>query len=269
MAKFTVFGAGGWIGSALTNRLKVCGHDVQALKRDDWPSGETNLGHVIYAIGVTADFRGRPIETAEAHVAALARVLKQFRYESLLYLSSTRVYRNALETSEAAVLHVKPTDPDDVYNITKLAGESVCLSLPIPTVRVARLSNVIGPGDQSDNFLSAVIREARGGSLTINSAPDSERDYVAISDVVQLSEAIVTRGRHRLYNVAAGRNISHRIIADLVRRQTGVEVKFAPNGPKQSFRPIAIDLIRSEFDAKPLPFESVFPQILQPQADKV
>lgn len=267
MANFTIFGAGGWIGSALVRRLKSSGHDVQAFARDQWPNDGAQLGHVIYAIGLTADFRGRPLETAEAHVAVLLQVLRRFRSDSLLYLSTTRVYRNALNTGEDAALQVRPADPDDVYNSTKLAGESICLSLPSPTMRVARLSNVIGLGDRSESFMAAILRDARKGTLTINSDPDSEKDYIALSDVVALCEAIALRGKHRLYNVAAGRNVSHRAIADLIRRHIGATVTFAPNAPKQLFQPIAIDLIQKEFGAKPLAFEAAFLEILQPQAD--
>jgi nucleoside-diphosphate-sugar epimerase len=194
----------------------------------------------------------------------LTQVLKRFRYDSLLYLSTTRVYRHAPETNENAVLQVRPADPDDLYNITKLAGEALCLALQSPTVRVARLSNVFGPDDRSNNFLTAVMQEARGGSVTIQTDPDSEKDYVALSDVVQLSETIATSGRHRLYNVASGRNISHRTVADLVRQHTRATVHFAPNAPKQVFQPIDIELIRREFNAKPLPFEAAFSQLFQP-----
>ena len=267
MANFTIFGAGGWIGSALVHRLKSRGHDVHALRRNEWPTENMNLGHVVYAIGMTADFRNRPIETAEAHVTVLTQVLKRFKYDSLLYLSTTRVYRNALETAESATLQVSPTDPDDVYNITKLAGEALCLSLPNPTTRVARLSNVIGAGAQSDSFLASVMRDAREGAVTIRGAPDSEKDYVALSDVTQLCEAIATGGRQRLYNVAAGRNVSHRAIADLIAHHTGAAVTFTPNAPKQLFPLIAIDLIQREFGTQPLAFDAAFAQMLEAQAD--
>lgn len=267
MASFTIFGAGGWIGSALVQRLKSSGHAVQALRRNEWPSDGASLGHVIYAIGLTADFRSRPLETAEAHVTVLTQVLRRYKFDSLLYLSTTRVYRNAMETNESAALQVRPSDPDDVYNITKLAGEALCLSLPSPTTRVVRLSNVIGAGAQSDSFLASVMRDAGKGAVTIGGAPDSEKDYVALSDVTQLCEAIAIGGRQRLYNVAAGRNISHRAIADLVARHTGATVTFAPNAPKQLFPPIAIDLIQREFNSKPLAFEAAFAQTFQPQAD--
>lgn len=264
MASFTIFGAGGWIGSALAERLTSNGHTVQGLRRDEWPVGAASLGHVIYAIGMTADFRSRPLETAEAHVTVLTQVLRKYKFDSLLYLSTTRVYRNALYTAESTTLQVRPAEPDDVYNITKLAGEALCLSLPHPAARVARLSNVVGPGAQSHSFLASVIRDARKGAVTIHGDPDSEKDYVALSDVVQLCESIALGGRQRLYNVAAGRNISHRAIADLVARHTGAAVTFAPDAPKQLFPPIAIDLIQREFGAKPLAFEAAFSLMFQP-----
>lgn len=264
MARFTIFGAGGWIGSALAQRLKSRDHEVQELRRDEWPGDAADLGHVIYAIGMTADFRSRPLETAEAHVSVLTQVLRKYKYDSLLYLSTTRVYRNASETNESAALQVRPADPDDVYNVTKLAGEGLCLSLPNPAVRVVRLSNVLGPGAQSDSFLASVMRDARSGAVTIRGAPDSEKDYVALSDVTQLCEAIALGGRARLYNVAAGRNVSHREIADLVARHTGAAITFAPGAPKQLFPPIAIDLIQREFGARPMAFDAAFSRMFQP-----
>lgn len=262
MSNFTIFGAGGWIGSALVDQLARNGHMVKGLRRNEWPDETTSLGHVIYAIGMTADFRSRPVETADAHVSVLAHVLRKYKFESLLYLSSARIYRSGSGTNESSTFQVCPADPDDVYNITKLAGESLCLSLPNPAIRVARLSNVIGPGDQSDSFLASVMSDARKGSVVINSAPDSEKDYVALSDVTQLCEAIALAGHNRIYNVAAGRNVSHREIAQLVARHTGAAVNFAPNGPKQLFPPIAIDLIQREFKAKPLDFEAAFLKML-------
>lgn len=261
---FTIFGAGGWIGSAMARRLSARGHRVRAIARNDWPSNTEALGHVIFAIGLTADFRNRPLATAEAHVAALVRALQSFRFDSFLYLSSTRVYMNAAATAEEAALSVRPADPDDLYNITKLAGEAVCLASPAPAVRVARLSNVVGLGDRSNNFLSVVLDEARRThAVTIHSSPNSEKDYVALDDVTALAEAIALRGRHRLYNVASGRNVSHRLIADLLHRQTGTEVRFAPNAQRAIFPPIIVERVRSEFQLSPTPFEAVFSELVR------
>jgi nucleoside-diphosphate-sugar epimerase len=261
---FTIFGAAGWIGSALVRRLTGSGQEVRTVLRENWPAANEPLGHVIYAIGLTADFRERPLAAAEAHVAALVRALEYSRFESFVYLSSTRVYLGAAATVEETPLSVRPTDPDNLYNVTKLAGEAVCLALPSPNIRVVRLSNVVGLGDRSQNFLPSILGEARQmGAVTIRSAPDSEKDYVALDDVTALLEVIALHGRHRIYNVASGRNVSNRLIAELLRRHTGAEVTFASNPPLVSFPPIAVDRVTREFGAPPTPFESVFSQIVQ------
>jgi nucleoside-diphosphate-sugar epimerase len=261
---FTIFGAAGWIGSALARRLTSSGQQVRAVFRDNWPAANESLGHVIYAIGLTADFRERPLAAAEAHVAALVRALESSRFDSFLYLSSTRVYLGAATTVEEASLSVRPADPDNLYNVTKLAGEAVCLALPSLAVRVARLSNVVGAGDRSQNFLPSVLAEARGtGNVTIRSAPDSEKDYVALEEVTALLEAIAMRGKHRLYNVASGRNVTNRLIAELLRRHTGAEVTFAPDAPRVAFPPIVIERVAGEFGAPTTPFETVFSDLVR------
>jgi len=59
--------------------------------RDESLDGR-DLGHIIYCIGITADFRRRPHDTITAHVTKLQEVLTRTSFESLVYLSSTRVY---------------------------------------------------------------------------------------------------------------------------------------------------------------------------------
>src|SRR5688500_5975918 len=98
----TVLGASGFIGSRLVSQLAATGAEYQAVGRNEaLPAGP--LGHVIYCIGLTADFRSRPLNTVEAHVCKLLEVLRKCDFESLLYLSSTRLYnpgRSEEHTSE-------------------------------------------------------------------------------------------------------------------------------------------------------------------------
>ena len=61
---------------------------------------------MIYAIGVTADFRTRPFETMEAHVSVLCEILRDARLDSLTYLSSTRLYGGAASTGEGTDFRV-------------------------------------------------------------------------------------------------------------------------------------------------------------------
>src|SRR5688572_26915815 len=87
----TVLGASGFIGSRLVSHRAATGAGFQAVVRMEALSTRP-LVPVIYCIGLTADFRSRPLNTVEAHVCKLLEVLRKCEFESLLYLSSTRLY---------------------------------------------------------------------------------------------------------------------------------------------------------------------------------
>jgi nucleoside-diphosphate-sugar epimerase len=249
--KFTVLGGGGFIGAHLVKHLISLGHQCFAPKRgDDVPM--TNLGHVIYCIGLTADFRDRPIETVDAHVCALLPLLSASGFDSLLYLSSTRVYAGSGVGREDQPLVVKSEDPDHLYNISKLMGEASCLGSGNASVRVARVSNVYGNDFRSDNFLHSVIREAvENGRVLIRNSPESEKDYISIDDVVTLLPKIATLGKHRLYNVASGRNVSNAMLASLLQEHTGCVVSFQSGASKTTFPNMDISRVRQEFNYIP------------------
>jgi nucleoside-diphosphate-sugar epimerase len=248
--RITVLGGTGFIGRAILKRLAAEDHDVYAPDRGgiDWAR---DLGHVIYAIGLTADFRTRPFETVDAHVNVLADVLRRGRYESFLYLSSARVYQGATDTREEAPLSVRPSHPGDLYNLSKLMGESLCLAVAQPSTRVARLANVYGFDPDSENFLSTVLRDAASrGTVHFQTALESSKDYVAIEDVVTVVLRIAASARHRLYNVASGRNVTHREIADFLQR-TGVGVSVGTAAPVTAAPVLRIDRVIEEFGFEP------------------
>jgi nucleoside-diphosphate-sugar epimerase len=245
----TIFGSSGFVGSELMRQLAGLGHVAQGITRDNWPAPGRDLGHVIFTVGMTAGFRQRLTETVEAQVVTLYRALTSYRFQSFLYLSSTRVYAGAASTHEDSALVARPTDPDHVYNITKMAGEALCLAQASPAVRVVRLSNLFGARDTSPTFLNSVVREAAAnGQVRIGQAPGSAKDYLAVEDAASQLLAISARGRARLYNVGSGHNTSHLDIAGLLR-QYGCEVSFVPDGPEITFQPLDVTRLRAEFPA--------------------
>jgi nucleoside-diphosphate-sugar epimerase len=252
-ADFTVLGAAGYVGAALVAALRAAGHRVRAVTRGAMPAlldSRRDAGHVIDCIGVTSDFRTRTHDTAEAHVATTVRCLALLRCESFLFLSSTRVYARAATTHEHAALPCAPGDPADLYALTKLTGEALCLADPRPGMRVVRLSNVYGPAPPGDSFLGAVLHEGRrDGRVLFRQSPRSAKDYVALAAVTRLLPAIATGGRARLYNLAAGTNTSHAAIANTLRRQFGWHMGFAPGAPTLRFPPIDTALLTAEFGA--------------------
>ena len=155
---FTIFGASGFIGSNLTAHLYSKGYSVVTPKRKELLDPQESLGHVVYAIGMTGNFHSRPVETIDAHVNVLSKFLKKYKYESWLYLSSTRLYGLSEGLySEEDKINVFP-GKDSIYDISKLLGESLCLSTQRPDVRIARLSNVYGVGQSSSTFWEMYLK---------------------------------------------------------------------------------------------------------------
>lgn len=251
MSGFTVFGAGGFIGSRLCATLEARGGSVRSVLRGTWPEPGAALGHVIFTIGMTADFRTKPFETVESQVGLLARALHDFRFESFLALSSTRVYRGANGTHEGARLSVLPADADDLYNATKIAGEALCLALPNPKIRVARLSNIYGWPGPSQSFLASVLEEAaRKGCVTFRTGPGSSKDYLDIDSVLSALIEISQRGRERIYNVAAGKNVTNGEIAAALAHE-GVATQFEPDAPEPVFPLMDVTRLSAEFGMAP------------------
>lgn len=260
---FTVFGSQGFIGSRLVTHLQGAGHTCYCPERDA-VSFDKNLGHVIYCIGLTADFRTRHFDTINAHVSKLNYLLNHTGYESFLYLSSTRVYKDIDDTSESAKILVDVQNPDEIYNISKLCGESVCLSVDNPAIRVARLSNVVGPDFKCENFANSIINEMqKTGSLRLFSSIESEKDYIAVSDVVRLLEQISIEGKDRLYNLANGKNISTMNIVKWYEEKTSkaIAVTVAKNNLLK-LKKISNKKIKNEFGFEEKSIDFIFSEVL-------
>ncbi len=253
--EFTVLGASGFVGGHLADYLKEQKRNVYTPSRSELDDGsylEKELAQAFYCIGITADFRKRPLDTVEAHVSKLLELIKFGKFESLIYLSSTRIYQGSPTTLENQAISVDPTDSDHLYDISKLMGESLCLSIAHKSIRIARLSNVVGGGDTSDNFLNAVIRDALVKSrVTLKTSLDSSKDYIHVGDVVRILPDIAARGKHIIYNVASGSNITNRALMNALAEITGCTYDVMNDPRLMVFPQISIKRLNDEFQYDP------------------
>jgi nucleoside-diphosphate-sugar epimerase len=249
--KFTILGSLGFVGSHLLKALKYQAIEVFAPPRDYIFTKGENLGHVIYCIGLTSDFRQRPIETVEAHVCKLMKVLENSEFESFLYLSSTRVYGGNDTGMETDNVQVSSSDFSDLYNISKLMGESICLSNTNKRIRVVRLSNVIGDDFESDNYLFSLIKEAVDTKMIhLNLHLEAGKDYISINDVVKIVILIAKGGKHRIYNIGSGFQITNDDIVKKIKEYNDCEILVSAK-EGITFPQISIERIVSEFDFAP------------------
>jgi nucleoside-diphosphate-sugar epimerase len=249
----TVLGATGFIGSNIVSKLVNDGEQVYAPERgEDFENND--LGDIIYCIGMTADFRTKPFETVDAHVCVLNRILKKCRFNSLTYLSSTRVYINASKAvaEENDKILVDPFSSDELYTLTKLTGERLCLSSG-KNVKIARLSNIYGSDLNSDNFLADIVRRIyNDGEFTLYSSLSSAKDYLFIDDAVNLLINIALKGKETIYNVASGHNTSNEQIINELKKNIHFSYSLAQNASEIKFPIISVNKINTEFNFKPL-----------------
>jgi nucleoside-diphosphate-sugar epimerase len=252
MRRFTLLGGNGFIGRALSAELARRGVEVHCPPRDSLDPPPGGFGTLVWCIGLTADFRTRPHDTATAHVGLLAQVLARGTYDRVVFLSSTRVYSGATSTAEETALTVRPADPSDLYNVTKLAGEALVLTANPEAGVVVRLSNIVGPGEVARaTFLGAISRQALAGRIELETACSTEKDYLWIGDAARGLADIATSGKARIYNLAHGQQIAHSQWAGALAHETGCAIAVRPNAPDAGFPPIDTARMRIEFGFVP------------------
>ena len=261
MALFTVFGASGFIGAHAVRRLRHAGHDVQTPAREE-PVGPCQLGHALYCIGLTADYARRPYDTADAHVGVLNRILREGQFDSLVYLSSTRLYDSSGGTGrEDSDLALNPNNPRHLYDLSKALGES--LGLAHGRARVARLACVYSDDMETGDFLPRLVRRAlRERHVALDVPANGERDYIHVDDVCAALIDIALRGRRPIYNVASGLNVANSALCAAVGELTGAEIKPAATRSGLNFAQIDVSAIAADFAASPTPLEANLQRII-------
>jgi nucleoside-diphosphate-sugar epimerase len=258
--KATVIGGQGFIGQRIALYLSNLGFECWNPDRNyPWYHHNNNLhlGHVFYCAGLTADYLKRPADTVEAHVSLLCQILRSNNFNSLVYLSSTRLYdeRSVLDNCiEEGGFMLSPDNPRHLYDLTKLTGESLCYALGHGKARIARLSNVYGKNDNPDGFLDNLLykiqHSAIGDIITVDSSPYVSRDYIHIDDVVHSITSIGLHGTQKCYNVASGNNLSNEYLAEIVEKHSGRILKFTKNNVTPSPK---IDITRLYEDVGVIP----------------
>lgn len=238
MSRYTVIGAVGFVGSRLTAALRAQGAEVYAPARGDPELLARDLGRVFYCAGLTGDFMVRPYDTVDAHVGLLNHLLRDARFERLIYLSSTRLYDSLGERGgrEDDILQFDVAAPRNVYDLSKALGENLCLARSGGRAAVARLSNLFDASDDAGGFLSDLLKRARRErAITLDSSPQAGRDYIHADDVIAALLAMDAKGSEGIVNIARGVALSNEEVAQ-VFADAGWSLQLtgppsAPHGP--------------------------------------
>jgi len=257
---FTVLGAEGFIGSNLINHLSKNGRRIYApKKKNSTEFKKLQHGHIIYCIGLTSDFRKRPLDTMHAHVCILREILERVDFKSLTYLSSTRVYHGSSSTIESHRLSMSPENLEDLYGISKLAGESLCHHSGRKNVKIIRLSNIVGYRRDRDLFIDQLLHEiVTHNTLTLKSSLHSSKDYLYIDDAVNAISSLAATNNTGCFNVAYGNNISNQIIINQLNEHFDFKLTIEKNAPVIDFPIINTEKIRNTIHFNPSAFSDYF-----------
>ena len=233
-----VTGAGGLIGSFLTDTLLFAGARVIALGRSakrlkarfgdrenltlveadvSLPlSLELPADYVVHAASnaYPAAFKSDPVGTVTANVIGTKNLLdyaKSVSARRFLFVSTGEVYGqgDGRDFTEDYSGYVDPTDPRSCYPASKRAAETLCVSFTaqfgLDTV-IARPCHVYGPSATSrDNRASTQFLSlaAKGEPVVLHSAGAQLRSYMYVADCVGAIITVLLSGEcGRAYNIA-------------------------------------------------------------------
>jgi UDP-glucose 4-epimerase len=164
--------------------------------------------------------------------------------EAVVLASSGAVYA----PDECAHAETATIGPTDIYGFSKAWAEQLATYFQRATgtpVGIARIFNVVGPGETNPHLLPAIIEQIHaGGDLHLGNL-STRRDYVFADDVVRglllLGERCAEHGLLTC-NLGSESAISGGELVELVARSAGCEVTVTPDPERfrESDRPVLV-----------------------------
>ena len=253
--RVVVTGSAGFIGGHVARAMKAGGHDVVGFDLQDGMQSEfkTTVGDLLDQDRLIEAFQGADVI---CHIGAIGDVYLAAKDPALAssvnVTGSAHVGRAALAVGAKVVYastwevygHPRyepvdedhPCEPDHPYNITKLAGERVLISLGelegLPVVAL-RLGTAYGTGMRSNAVFRIFIDKARKGEpLTIQGDGSQGRQFTHVSDIARAFElAAVSDVTGMPLNVVAREMVSIKQLADVVAQRFPTEVSFGDPRP--------------------------------------
>lgn len=222
-----VTGAAGFIGTHLVRELRRGGRDLAGIDIRLIPYMSQSESYHLDITGDLSQFRSGDV-TACVHLAAVASPPIAAKNPALAWATNVQGTYNVLELcrrigckrvvfmSSAHVYGISPrympTDENhplalhDLYTTTKIMGEQLCRLFyenhGISYVAL-RLFNAYGPGQSSDYFIGAKLKQARDGQLTLRNGGVS-KDWVHVSDVCRAIIAAIQSDYVGPLNIGTG-----------------------------------------------------------------
>jgi UDP-glucose 4-epimerase len=267
--KIAIFGGGGFIGSAITDRLLRDKHAIRILERPrvepyrvftadegvEWYSGDFSSVHdvdrtiegmdlVLHLISTTlpANSNDDMVYDVQSNLVATLQLLSAMvanRVSKIVFISSGgTVYGNP---AYVPIDENHPTEPRVAYGVTKLAIEKYLLLyqyLHGVKATILRVPNPFGHRQRVETAQGAVAaflsKAMNGEPVEIWGDGNVVRDYIYVSDVADaFARAVDYDGECSVFNISTGIGTSLNGLIDLIERVAGRKVvrHYRPSRP--------------------------------------
>ena len=225
--RVVVLGARGFIGKALMERLQALACPALGLGSTDLdlasPGATDRLAAslrqtdaVVMLSALTPD-RGRDVATLLKNLAmmqSLCAAVAKTGCTHLVYFSSDAVYSFAA----GRVTEETPATPPDLYGAMHYTRELMARSLAGTPVLVLRPTLVYGAHDSHNAYGPNRFRRAaqKEGRIQLFGGGEETRDHIHVDDVAELTARCLRHGSTGTLNLATGRSLSFRQVAEVV-----------------------------------------------------
>jgi len=249
---YTVFGQG-FVGLNVTKYLRKKKYNVFLPKKGKYIF-KKNLSNIIYCIG-NDNWLNDPKGSFDANASLVPKIIFNNKFESFTLISSTRVYlaNTSKNTNEKSYIKLNPNYKNFFYNSLKLSAESLCLTLKSKKIKVVRMSNLFGSNFTNQIYLlpNLIRNSITKKKIDIFVSKKSSKDFLHVNEAIELMLKIIKKGRHRLYNVASGKNIRLSKISEKIRKITNCKINYKNQNKLVKEPKIDISRIKKEFNFSP------------------
>lgn len=267
--KYVIFGGGGFIGSAVADRLLLDGHALRIFERPrvepyrrfgpheqvQWITGDFSSMHdvsnavmgsdaAVHLISTTLPKTSNddPIYDVQTNVVATLQLLDAMIAQNvrrIVFISSGGTVYGRPVSIPISESH--PTEPEVSYGITKLAIEKYLKlfeHLHGGKATILRVANPFGERQRIQTAQGAVAaflhRALYGEPIEIWGDGSITRDYIYISDVADaFAKALSYSGPKCVFNVGTGIGTSLNSLVEIIEEVLGIKInrRFLPGRP--------------------------------------
>lgn len=231
-----IIGGSGFIGTALTARLREQGTEVLSLSSKDLDlsdsaSVEKLAGmlkpedSLVMLSALTPD-KGRGIAALMRNLSMAQTVcgaLDKSPCSHVVYFSSDAVYPYV----EALITNDSPAAPTDLYGAMHRTREIMFQNVVTGPLAVLRPTLVYGHGDPHNSYGPNRLRRiaAKEGKISLFGDGEETRDHIFVDDLASLIALVLRHRSSGILNAATGRSISFFDLAHLVTKQFDNQVE--------------------------------------------